>query len=88
MRVTYANASIPGLNTRNDYLVYEPYLQVRYPSRSSIYSDVTVEYALYHAWDVPRYSFQRVSVTSRTVIPLRTHSHRTPLFAVSVETKK
>jgi hypothetical protein len=88
MRVAYANSSIPGLNTRNDYLVYKPYLQVRYPPRTSIYSDITAEYALYHAWDGPRYSFQRVSVTSRMVIPLRMPSHRTPSFAVSVETKK
>lgn len=78
MRAVYSDAAAPGLNTRDDFLRYEPYLLFRIPPQRSYFTTLRVGYAFYQAIGDASHSFQRLSATSRTSLPLWVPSHGTP----------
>lgn len=80
MRAVFTEASAPGLASRNDFSRYEPYLQLRTPPRDYIASMFRAGFAFYHAWEDNTYSFRRLDLTSRTLIPLRLPARRRPVF--------
>jgi hypothetical protein len=78
IRAVYSEATAPGLTVRDDYLHYEPYLTFRIPPRRSYFTTLRAGYAFYQAMGDPRLSFQRLSGSSDTSIPLWIPSHNTP----------
>lgn len=80
MRTLYTEATAPGLTVRDDFARYEPYVTFRVPAQRSTFTEIRIGYAFYHALGDPRLSFERLSGTSKTTIPLEipNPSHNTP----------
>jgi hypothetical protein len=78
IRSAYTEATAPGLTVRNDFLRYEPYLFFRIPSHRSFFTRIRAGYAFYEAMGDGRFSFGRLSGSSKTTIPLWVPSHGTP----------
>lgn len=78
IRLAYTEATAPGLTFRNDFLRYEPYLFFRVPSHRSVFTQIRAGYAFYEAMGDSRFTFGRVSGSSKTTIPLWVPSHGTP----------
>jgi len=74
----YSVSTAPGLDSRDDFLHYEPYFVFHIPPRRSYSTDVRIGYAFYQDIASPRFSFQRLSGSSKTTIPLWIPSHGTP----------
>jgi hypothetical protein len=66
----YNNASAPGLDARDDFVRFEPYFTFKVPARRSWSNIARIGYSFYHALGDPRYSFQRLSASTVTTIPL------------------
>jgi hypothetical protein len=78
IRAAYDETTAPGLNSRDDFLRYEPYALFRVPPHGSFFTTVRVGYAFYQALGDRSFSFQRLSAASSTSIPLWIPSHGTP----------
>ena len=79
IRAVYDPTTAPGLNSRDDFMYYEPYLQFRFPAKRSLFTTLRVGYAFYQDLGNRAFSFQRLSATSSTFIPLWVPSQGTPL---------
>jgi hypothetical protein len=79
----YNNASAPGLDARDDFVRFEPYFTFKVPPRRSMSNIARIGYSFYHALGDARYSFQRLSASSVTTIPLAI-----PIGAGHVATKR
>ncbi|HKV91102.1 MAG TPA: hypothetical protein VJW20_00990 [Candidatus Angelobacter sp.] len=79
IRSAYSEATAPGLTVRDDFLHYEPYLLFRIPSHRSFFTTMRVGYAFYQAMGDSRLSFQRLSASSSTTIPLWIPAHNTSM---------
>jgi len=78
IRAAYNATTAPGLNSRDDFMRYEPYILFRIPPRRSLFDTLRVGYAAYQALGDSTFSFQRLTATSTTFIPLWIPSHHTP----------
>jgi hypothetical protein len=78
IRSVYSETKAPGLTVRDDFLRYEPYLLFRIPPHRSFFTKVRAGYAFYQAMRDPRFSFRRLSGSSKTTVPLWLPSHNTP----------
>ena len=67
----YGAASAPGLNAADDFVQVEPYLTFKVPPRRSPSTVARVGFSFYHAVGDPRFSFQRLSASTITDIPIR-----------------
>jgi hypothetical protein len=72
----YTAASVPGLNLRDNFVRFEPYVSLRFPPRRSVNTVARVGYSFYHDVGDRAFSFQRLSVSSITSIPLTIPTHR------------
>ena len=72
----YAPTAVPGLNLQDNFVRFEPYVWLRFPPRRSLNSVARVGYSFYHAVGDQAFSFQRLSISSVTSIPLRVPSGR------------
>lgn len=77
IRTTYSSTTAPGLNSRDDFLHYEPYLILRFPARRSSFTTLRVGYAFYQDLGNRQFSFQRLLGRSSTAIPLWVPSKHT-----------
>jgi len=77
LRDAYNSTDTPGLNSREDYMRYEPYVQFRFPAKRSLFTTLRAGYAFYENLGTSAFSFQRLSVASSTFIPLRVPSRGT-----------
>lgn len=81
IRAAYTESTAPGLNSRDDFLRYEPYLLFRIPAHRSLFTTIRVGYDFYQAMGDSGHSFQQLSATSSTFIPMRWFpSQGTPYF--------
>ena len=78
LRAVYNATTTPGFNSRDDYMRYEPYLLLRVPPHRSLFNTLRVGYAFYQALGDSAFSFQRLSATNTTFLPLWVPSHGTP----------
>lgn len=78
LRAVYNDTSAPGSISRADFLHYEPYVVFHVPPYRSYVTDVRVAYAFYHDTASSAFSFQRLSATSVTTVPLWLPSSGTP----------
>jgi hypothetical protein len=78
LRAVYNATTAPGSNSRDDYMRYEPYLLLRFPPHRSLFNALRVGYAFYQALGDSAFSFQRLSATNTTFLPLWVPSHGTP----------
>jgi hypothetical protein len=78
IRSAYSATTAPGLNSRDDFLRYEPYVLFRIPPHRSFFTTVRVGYAFYQALGDRSFSFQRLSAASSTSLPLWVPSRDTP----------
>jgi len=78
LRAVYNATTTPGFNSSDDYMRYEPYLLLRVPPHRSLFNTLRVGYAFYQALGDSAFSFQRLSATDTTFLPLWVPSHGTP----------
>lgn len=78
MRSAYTTAEAPGLNSRDDFLHYEPYMVFHLPPHRTLSTDVRIGYAFYQDTSSTQLSFQRFTGSSKTTIPLWLPAHGTP----------
>jgi hypothetical protein len=71
IRSLYSGATVPGLDSRNNFLRYEPYIQFRLPVRGSDFALFKVGYEFFHDLDGGRFSFNRLSAIGRATYTLR-----------------
>jgi len=79
IHTAYDATTAPGLNSLDDFIRYEPYVQFRIPPYRSQFTTLHVGYAFYQALGDHTFSFQRLSATSSTFIPLWVPSQGTPV---------
>jgi hypothetical protein len=80
IRSAYNGTAVPGLNSRDDFLSYEPYVLFRIPPHRSFFTTIRVGYAFYQALGDRSFSFERFSATNSAFVPLWAPSHGTPHF--------
>jgi len=68
---TYNAVTAPGLDLHDDFLRFEPYFTLRLPPRRSMSSVVHAGFSFYHDAGDQRFSFDRLSVSDISSIPLR-----------------
>jgi hypothetical protein len=83
IRAAYTEATAPGINSRDDFLRYEPYLLFRIPPHRSFFSTLRVSYDFYQALGDRGRSFQRLSAADTVFIPLWLPSKGTPRYRTS-----
>jgi hypothetical protein len=66
----YNAASAPGLMTRDDFVRFEPYIALHIPAHRSLSNTARIGYSFYSAVGDQQYSFQRLSVSDVTSVPL------------------
>src|SRR6516162_9408616 len=71
----------PGITTRTDFLSFRPNLKIQIPPRRSTYVGLDLGYTFYHSLsDSSRYSFRRLSATTRVVYPIHLLAKRSAIF--------
>jgi len=70
-----------GITTRTDFLSFRPNLKIQIPPRRSTYVGLDLGYTFYHSLsDSSRYSFRRLSATTRVVYPIHLLAKRSAIF--------
>jgi hypothetical protein len=66
----YNDVTAPGLNLRDDFGRFEPYVQFKLPPHRSFHTEARIGFSFYDAIGDRQYSFRRLSASDVTTIPL------------------
>jgi hypothetical protein len=75
IQTLYNDTTAPGLDSKDEFVRFEPYLSFRLPPRRSFNTAGRVGFSFYRAAGDPRFSFRRLSVSDITSVPLRIPLH-------------